>query len=206
MGQINLNGKNYSKAKVPLTSIIDDSVISEGKTWSSYKIDGQIVPLPRPAAQDVGKVIEVVSDGEGGAEYRLTSKPDPMVYIGTLGVGGTAQSLPTVGPENNGWEYKVITAGTYADKTAKVGDMFISNGIIWDLIPSGDEKEPIQLSDTLIAGQTSITFQDARILGTSCIDVYAEAWYTGFTQSAGEATLTFPEQSTDMLVQIMVAN
>ena len=55
-------------------------------------------------------------------DNRITDLPEPMVFKGTLGVGGTIQSLPTASAENEGWMFKCITAGTYADLTLKVGD------------------------------------------------------------------------------------
>lgn len=63
----------------------------------------------------------------------------PMQFKGTLGTGGTITSLPTAAASNAGFSYKVITAGTYASQAAKVGDMFVSDGSAWILIPSGDE-------------------------------------------------------------------
>lgn len=70
----------------------------------------------------------------------IDNLPAPMIFKGTLGVGGTIQSLPTASASNEGWTYKVITDGTYAGQTAKVGDVFTSNGSAWVLIPSGDEE------------------------------------------------------------------
>ena len=70
---------------------------------------------------------------------RIDALPEPMVFKGTLGVGGTIQTLPTASASNEGYTYKVITAGTYAGTTAKVGDVFTSDGSTWVLIPSGDE-------------------------------------------------------------------
>lgn len=66
--------------------------------------------------------------------------PEPMVFKGTLGTGGTITSLPSAA-DNEGYTYKVITAGTYASQAAKVGDVFVSNGSEWVLIPSGDDVE-----------------------------------------------------------------
>ena len=74
-----------------------------------------------------------------GAVYTaIDNLPEPMVFKGTLGTGGTITSLPTAAAANEGFTYKVITAGTYASQTAKVGDVFVSNGSSWVLIPSGD--------------------------------------------------------------------
>lgn len=69
----------------------------------------------------------------------IDNLPEPMIFKGTLGVGGTIQTLPAASASNEGWTYKVITDGTYAGQTAKVGDVFTSNGSAWVLIPSGDE-------------------------------------------------------------------
>ena len=65
--------------------------------------------------------------------------PEPMVFKGSLGTSGTITTLPTASSSNEGWTYKVITAGTYASQAADVGDTFISDGSAWVLIPSGDE-------------------------------------------------------------------
>ena len=140
------------------------------------------------------------------ANERIDALPLPMVFKGTLGTGGTISTLPTASSENEGYVYIVITDGTYAGRTAKAGDTFVSDGSAWVLVPSGDDSGSLVISQTLAAGQTSITFSNAAILATSFISVASEAWYESVSQTTGSATLTFPAQSTDMLVQIMVAN
>ena len=80
-----------------------------------------------------------------GAVYNaIDNLPEPMVFKGSLGTGGTITALPVNGSASIGDTYKVITAGTYASKAAKVGDTFIcltktSSANTWELIPSGDE-------------------------------------------------------------------
>lgn len=69
----------------------------------------------------------------------VDSLPDPMIFKGTLGTGGTITTLPAASEANSGFTYKVITSGTYASQAAKVGDTFISTGSKWELVPSGDE-------------------------------------------------------------------
>lgn len=140
------------------------------------------------------------------ANERIDALPLPMVFKGTLGTGGTISTLPTASSSNEGYVYIVITDGTYAGQSAKAGDTFVSDGSSWVLVPSGDDSGSLVISQTLTAGQTSITFSNAAILATSFISVASEAWYESVSQSAGSVTLTFPAQSTDMLVQIMVAN
>ena len=70
----------------------------------------------------------------------IENLPEPMIFKGTLGVNGTITDLPVASSANEGFTYKVITDGTYQGITAKVGDVFTSNGSEWVLIPSGDEE------------------------------------------------------------------
>lgn len=44
----------------------------------------------------------------------LANLPEPMVFKGSLGTGGTITSLPTASADTVGHTYKVITDGTYA--------------------------------------------------------------------------------------------
>ena len=69
----------------------------------------------------------------------IDAMPEPMIFKGTIGTGGTVTSLPAAAANNEGFTYKVITDGTYGGKVSKVGDTLISNGTVWELIPSGDE-------------------------------------------------------------------
>lgn len=90
----------------------------------------------------------------------LENLPEPMIFKGSLGTGGTITSLPTAAASNEGYTYKVITAGTYASQSAKVGDTFISDGSAWVLIPSGDEPSGTVTSVTLTQG-TGITVSNS---------------------------------------------
>ena len=67
----------------------------------------------------------------------IDNLPEPMVFKGSVGTGGTVTTLPTASASNEGWTYKVITA--LSSPAAKVGDTVISNGSSWVVIPSGDE-------------------------------------------------------------------
>lgn len=75
----------------------------------------------------------------GAVASAISGLGTPMQFKGTLGTGGTITSLPTASSSNAGFSYKVITDGTYASQSAKAGDMFVSDGSSWILIPSGDE-------------------------------------------------------------------
>ena len=131
------------------------------------------------------------------ANERIDNLPEPMVFKGTLGTGGTIESLPTASTSNKGFTYIVITDGTYAGTSAKAGDMFISDGSTWVLVPSSDEPSVIDdsvtstaltwssskidtakedkhytESKTLTAGQTSITFTNAAITADSAFSYW----------------------------------
>lgn len=74
------------------------------------------------------------------ARSAIAALPSSMVFKGTLGVSGTITDLPTASSTTVGYVYKVITDGTYASISAKVGDMFICSDVPeWTLVPSGDE-------------------------------------------------------------------
>ena len=84
--------------------------------------------------------------------------PGPMVYQGTVGTGGTVASLPAANVTNIGWTYVAVTAGTTPDDTPKsyaIGDMLVSNGEEWTVIPAGDDPvdwSQIQNKPTTLSG------------------------------------------------------
>ena len=94
----------------------------------------------------------------GAVWTAIDNLPEPMVFKGTLGTNGTITSLPTASASNEGYTYKVITAGTYASQSARVGDVFVSNGSAWVIIPAGDTD-----SDTW----RNIKVNDTQLLGTA---------------------------------------
>ena len=80
----------------------------------------------------------------GAVWTAIDNLPEPMVFKGSVGTGGTVTDVPVDGTAKVGDTYKVITAGTYGGKTAKIGDTLIcltktSSANTWELIPSGDE-------------------------------------------------------------------
>lgn len=101
----------------------------------------------------------------------IDNLPEPMVFKGSLGTNGTKASLPSAASDNVGHTYKVITAGTYASKAAKVGDTFVSTGTTWELIPSGDEPSgtvtSVSAGTGLTTGTDPITTSGTISLATS---------------------------------------
>ena len=96
----------------------------------------------------------------------ISNIPEPMVFKGSLGTGGTITELPEASSSNTGFTYKVITAGTYASQSAKVGDMFISDGTNWVIVPSGDEPSGTVTSIT-IQGTSPILSSSSSAITTS---------------------------------------
>lgn len=104
--------------------------------------------------------------------------PDPMIFKGSLGTGGTITSLPTASSSNTGFTYKVITAGTYTGQVAKVGDTFISDGTTWNLIPSGDEPSGTVTNITLNA-TSPILIDNSAAITTSGTRTFSHASTSG---------------------------
>ena len=129
--------------------------IKAGVTQSAGKIansTGSNITLGAAAKKGVATSISSSSTNNDLATAKavndaIIALPSPMVFKGSLGTGGTITELPTASAANEGYTYKVITAGTYAGQAAGVGDMFIcgkpdgSSSYSWILIPAGDEPE-----------------------------------------------------------------
>ena len=102
----------------------------------------------------------------------LASISGAMYFMGSLGTDGTITTLPAAAMSNKGYAYKVITAGTYQSVVANAGDLLVSDGTTWVLIPSGDEPSGTVTSITLKAGggialdvdNTAITTSGSRTI------------------------------------------
>lgn len=113
----------------------------------------------------------------------LATLPEPMVFKGSLGTGGTITTLPTASSSNKGYVYKVITAGTYASQSAKVGDTFISDGSVWVLIPSGDEPSGT-VTNVAVANGGGLTVSGSPITSSGTITVGHSNSVTAKTSSS----------------------
>ena len=107
---------------------------------------------------NAGDGIEVQTTTNGIRVSVKAPLPGPMVYQGTVGTGGTIASLPAANVTNIGWTYVAITAGSTPDdipKSYQIGDMLVSNGEEWTVIPAGDDPvdwSQIQNKPTTVAG------------------------------------------------------
>lgn len=128
----------------------------------------------------------------------LSSISGPMIFKGTLGTGGTITTLPAASSSNTGFVYKVIVAGTYASQAAKVGDVFVSNGSSWILIPSGDDVTSVNSASgdvtlTNSSSTTGITVSDHSTttiygVGSTTTSVYGVKSGTNSTTTASKAS------------------
>lgn len=136
----------------------------------------------------------------------ITSKlsaSDAMVFKGTLGTGGTVTAVPTSNVVK-GDTYKVITAGTWAGSTCKVGDLLIAmtsgssvtaNTTNWAYVPSGNENETtvkyvtdassVTVSTTANTGAIALGSAAAKVVDTS---ISASSTSANLPTSAAVAT------------------
>lgn len=130
-----------------------------------------------------------VQDAIDELDQTIEELPEPMIFKGSLGTGGTISTLPTASSDNKGYTYKVITAGTYAGQTADIGDTFISDGTAWVLIPSGDEPSGTVTNVAVTSTDGSATITGSPITSSGTIDISV------VTDSALNANSTKPVQN-----------
>ena len=89
---------------------------------------------------EAGSGITITQTGDNSFEVSFdgTLPSNPLIYKGTVGSGGTVAVLPAADPDNIGWMYIAIEAAT-SPVTYEVGDVLISDGYTWQVVPSGDE-------------------------------------------------------------------
>jgi hypothetical protein len=123
----------------------------------------------------------------------LATLPEPMVFKGTVGTGGTVTSLPTAANSNKGHTYKAISANVTSG--SKIGDTFISTGSEWVIIPSGDEPSGTVTSVTIKAtspivvdSSSAITSSGTRTLSHATSGVIADTYRSVTVDDKGHVT------------------
>ena len=139
-------------------------------------------------------------------DTQITSKiaaSDAMVFKGTLGSNGTVTAVPTTGVVK-GDTYKVITAGTWAGSSCKIGDLLIAlnsgsieaNSTNWAYVPSGNENETtIKYSTTTQNLTTSAKTGNITLAegATKQVDSTIEAGSSSTNLPTSAAVATFVE-------------
>lgn len=134
--------------------IIKDSLVEINNLASKDYIQANVSTLATESLQQI-KI--------GNTVYSVLAA-QTTTYKGTLGIGGTIQSLPTASLENSGWQYIVVTAGTYESQSASIGDSFISNGSEWNLLPAGSSYQPLLSTGTGITLANNVISVDTAVI------------------------------------------
>ena len=186
-GQVNITASN-----IGLGNVTNDKQV---KGLSSGTTSGNLVKWGADGytVSDAGVAITTTAPSSSSDDSHVpTAKavwsaidalPEPMVFKGTLGTGGTITTLPAAASSNEGYTYKVITAGTYQSVACEVGDIVISNGSSWVLIPAGDDVE-----DTWRAIKVNGTEKLGNGISTGALD-FVNGGNITFSFSSGAITV-----------------
>lgn len=200
-----VEGKGYTTNTGTITGVsVNGTSVATSGTANITSVPASILTGAIPSAVTA----TTQSQGDNSTKIATTAYvdtaidnlPEPMVFKGSLGTGGTITSLPVDGSAAIGDTYKVITDGTYASKAAKVGDTFIcltktSNANTWELIPSGDEPSGTVTSITLnatspiaIDNNTAITTSGSRTISHANSGVTAGTYKSVTVNTTGHIT------------------
>lgn len=202
---------NAKKVDIDNVTIVDDSVTDTSTTWSSNKIDTEITnainALDVTEVGGTNKYISAISEADGkisatvgdidtsvtsnsnnlitsgAVAAAIDSLPEPMIFKGTVGSGGTVEwsNLDSASASNKGWTYKVITDHNTAP-ICKIGDTIISDSTKWEVIPSGDEPSGtvtnIATASESNSHLTLTTTNNNPITSTGTITVGVESGYS----------------------------
>lgn len=157
-------------------------------TYNKIEVDNLVAPKANKSYVDselATKADQATTYSKTEVDALINALPTPMVFKGTLGTGGTITTLPSASAENEGYTYKVITAGTYQGIVCKVGDVVTSNGSDWVLIPSGDTD--------------SDTWRSVKINGTEKLSNAISSGAVDFEQG-DNITITFDADGNKIIV------
>ena len=121
------------------------------------------------------------------------------------------RTLVYVDPNTQQTVTLVVTVSRNEGEITEVGTPFASSYMndLESRINAAFASLTKEVTGTLIAGQTSLTLTDEAILSTSTIDPYTDKYGvnpTDVVATTGSVTLTFEEQSTDLVVKVRVTN
>lgn len=152
------------------------------------------------AASGVAQILNkptIPSDLDDISDVTLTSPTDGQV----LTYDQTNRIWKNADASGGGADFVELTQSEY-DALELAGE--IEEDMMY-FITDGTGGSVALLKKTLHAGDTTLTFTNAVISVLSLIDVYADIWYTSYTQSAGSIEFVFPVQTADKEVKIKVS-
>ena len=118
----------------------------------------------------------------------------------------TGTTTPSSSQGTNGSLYVQYTQGT-GGASDTVDALYVKLDGVWCEISTGGGSAVTTLTDTLEAGETSLTFTDASITTNSKIEVLTSditVSPTGATVTTGSLILTFTAQASDLTVSVEV--
>jgi hypothetical protein len=107
----------------------------------------------------------------------------------------------------SGYESYKITAGNVANQFMTAYSFNGLNTTSKNVVGAVNEVKGKEVTGTLLAGNTSITLQDAAITTTSTIDIYTDVFGISpesVAVATGEITITFEEQAADLGVKVVI--
>lgn len=134
----------------------------------------------------------------------IAALPEPMIFKGTVGTGGTITSLPTAAASNEGFTYKVIS-NLSTPVAAKIGDTVISNGSAWTVIPSGDEPSGT-VTSVKIQASSPISIDNSDAITTSGTRTISHANSGATAGSYGDSTAQTPGYGSTFKVPYITVN
>lgn len=177
MGKFVFNDKNYSGEPNP----INDSIISANTTWSSDKINTELATIP----SDLSDLSDVdLTNLQNGMTLKYNSGTlkfeAGVLYIEILQAD---YDQLTYDQKHNGIPY------------------FITDGHGAASLPSY-----VDLTDILLAGNTTLTIQSPYITTAGTYDIYTdpEVPYISKVITTGQIVITFDEQSSDLAVKVRI--
>ena len=151
-------------------SLDKSSYLTSNSTLNAAKLDGAIpsgVTATTQSSSDNSTKIATTAY----VTAAIAALPEPMLFKGSVGTGGTITSLPAASSSNEGYTYKVIT-DLSTPVVAKIGDTVISNGGSWIVIPSGDEPSGTVTSVSLSnASNGGLTISGSPITSSGTISI-----------------------------------
>lgn len=125
--------------------------------------------------------------------------------LNKIGIDGTIYSLPS-GGGGSASTLSDLTDVTVTSPTS--GQILKYDGTEWVNANESSGAGYVDVTGTLIAGQTSITLSDASILTTSTLDFYTDVYGvnpTAVSVSTGSVILTFAAQQSNLGVKVRVS-
>lgn len=179
------SGHAITSSVTPSSATPQDVSTSAGAAGSSndYSRADHVHKLEVATSVTAGDTKPVTADAVATA---ISNLPEPMVFKGTVGTGGTVEwaNLPSPASSNVGHTYKVITDHS-TTPVCEAGDVIVSDGTDWVVIPAGDEPGG---SVTNVATGVGLTGGPITSTGTIKAALKTETALSGAATAATEVS------------------